>query len=142
MVRGMIKATVAVLASAILLAACGSGDVGESPEAPVEIEELAGSDLSLLKLSQSAAQRLDIRTTTVETAGDGMVVPSAAVIIDPEGVYWVYENPEPLVYVRREIRPVHEEDHQAFFEVGPSVGSLVVTRGVPELYGAEFGIGK
>ena len=71
-----------------------------------------------------------------------MVVSSAAVIIDPEGVYWVYTNPEPFVYIREAIRPVTEIGGEAYFEVGPAVGMAVVTVGVPELYGAEFGIGK
>jgi len=111
-------------------------------EEPITIEEIAGTEISHLTLSGSAADRLDIQTATVEPASGGMVVPSAAVIIDPAGVYWVYTNPEPLVYVREEIRPVHETGGEAFFNVGPPTGMAVVTVGVPELYGAEFGIGK
>jgi hypothetical protein len=63
------------------------------------------------------------------------------VIIDPEGVYWVYANPEPLVFMRVRLDQVREESQRAFFEVGPAAGTVVVTTGVPELYGAEFGIG-
>jgi hypothetical protein len=37
---------------------------------------------------------------------------------------------------------VEERGQQAFFAEGPAVGTAVVTTGVPELYGAEFGIGK
>ena len=46
------------------------------------------------------------------------------------------------MYLRHEIRHVVEEGHQAFFAEGPPQGPPVVMTGVPELYGAEFGIGK
>lgn len=131
-----------VLVAALAFAACGTAEGVGTAEEPIEVEEIAGTDLRRLTLSESAADRLDIQTVTVESAGDGLVVPSAAVIIDPEGIYWVYTNPEPFVFVRHEIRPVREKGLRAFFETGPEVGTLVVTVGVPELYGAEFGIGK
>ena len=134
--------TSVVLAATIVLGACTETGAAQSAEEPITVEEIAGTEISRLTLSTSAADRLDIQTVTVETADDGMVVPSAAVIIDPAGVYWVYTNPEPLVYIREEIRPVREIGGRAFFAAGPVVGMAVVTVGVPELYGAEFGIGK
>lgn len=130
------------LVSALTLGACATTDTPMPAEEPVTVEEIVGSEILRLTLSGSAADRLDIQTATVEPASSGMVVPSAAVIIDPAGIYWVYTNPEPLVYVREEIRPVHEDGGEAFFNVGPPKGMAVVTVGVPELYGAEFGIGK
>jgi hypothetical protein len=132
----------AVIAATLFVGACTSDDGEAEHENPVEVEEIAGSEIKRLTLSESAAERLDIQTSTVESADEGLVVSSAAVIIDPTGTYWVYTNPEPLVFVRREIRPVREDGQQAFFEEGPAIGTLVVTTGVPELYGAEFGIGK
>ena len=132
----------AVVAVTLFVGACTSDDGGSEQEAPVEVEEITGSEIRRLTLTQSAAERLDIQTSTVESADEGLVVSSAAVIIDPTGTYWVYTNPEPLVFVRREIRPVREDGQQAFFEEGPAIGTFVVTTGVPELYGAEFGIGK
>ncbi len=128
--------------SAVALGACSATDAAPPAEEPVTVEEIAGTEIQRLTLSESAADRLDIQTATVASAGDGMVVSSAAVIIDPEGIYWVYTSPEPFVYIREEIRPVHEAGGEAFFEVGPAIGTAVVTVGVPELYGAEFGIGK
>lgn len=134
---------VLALAGAVMLAACSTaGEANSNGDEPVVVEEIEGTELSVLTLSESAADRLDIKTTTVEAAAEGSVVPSAAVIIDPEGVYWVYANPDPLVFVRHEIQPVVEEGGQAFFVEGPEVGTAVAIVGVPELYGAEFGIGK
>ncbi len=132
----------AVVAVTLFVGACTSDDGESEQEAPVEVEDITGSEIKRLTLSESAAERLDIQTSTVESADEGLVVSSAAVIIDPTGTYWVYTNPEPLVFVRHEIRPVREDGQQAFFEEGPAIGTFVVTTGVPELYGAEFGIGK
>jgi len=131
-----------ILVAAVAVGSCASAEVSGKAEEPIEVVEIAGTDLWRLTLSASAAERLDIQTAAVESADGVLVVPSAAVIIDPEGTYWVYTSPEPLVYIRHEIRPVREEGLKAFFEAGPEVGTTVVTVGVPELFGAEFGIGK
>jgi hypothetical protein len=134
--------TAATCVAVVVLAACTSSAATSASEEPVAVEPIAETDIQRVTLTASAAERLNIQTTTVEPSGDGRVVPSAAVIIDTTGTYWVYTNPEPFVFVRQEIRPVHEEGLQAFFENGPETGTPVVTLGVPELYGAEFGIGK
>ena len=131
-----------LLAVGVALTACGGGAMTTETQPPVVAEEIGGSEISRLTLSESAAERLDIKTSIVEATAVGLVVPSAAVIIDPTGAYWVYTNPEPLVYLRHEIRPVREEGRRAYFEDGPATGTTVVITGVPELYGAEFGIGK
>lgn len=126
----------------LVLGACGTAVGLGSAESPIEVEEIEGSDVARITLSESAVERLDIRTESVSTSDDGLVVPSAAVIIDPDGVYWVYTSPSLRVYVRAELLNAHEEGLETFFEVGPEVGMAVVTVGVPELYGAEVGIGK
>lgn len=133
----------AAVISAGALTACTSVEGSEGFEPPpVVVEEIAGNELARLTLSESAAKRLDIQTSAVESSEGGLVVPSAAVIIDSVGTYWVYTNPEPFVFVRHELRSVQEQGQLAFFESGPQVGTPVVITGVPELYGAEFGIGK
>lgn len=131
-----------IVLGAPAVAGCDSASVTDVADPPISVEETANADIWRLALSESAARRLGIQTAVVAAADDRMVVPSAAVIIDPQGIYWVYTNPEPLVYLRQEIRPVVEEGQQAFFEDGPPLGTAVVITGVPELYGAEFGIGK
>jgi hypothetical protein len=131
-----------VLAAALALGACSTAASVAIDEPPITTEEIGGTGLWRLTLSASAADRLDVQTTTVEAAEGRLVVPSAAVIIDPDGIYWVYTNPEPLVFVRHQLESVEEHGLQAFFDAGPAPGTAVVTTGVPELYGAEFGIGK
>lgn len=138
----MLRMVIALLAAAISLSSCGNSEATNSAEEPAVVEPIEGTDFGRITLTASAAERLDIQTTTVESAEGAQVVPSAAVIIDPAGAYWVYTNPEPLVYVREELVSVHEEGQRAFFRAGPTTGTSVVIVGVPELYGAEFGIGK
>jgi len=131
-----------LLPSAILLlAGCSDTPVAESSE-PAVIDEIPGTELSRITLSDSAAQRLDIQIATVEQDGDQLMVPSAAVIIDAVGQYWVYTNPEPLVYIRAPLDEAWEEGTRSYFTGGVDPGTQVVVVGVPELYGAEYGIGK
>ena len=140
--RNSVVATGAILLAALVLGSCGTAEGSAPADSPIQIEEIPGSEISRITLSESAAVRLDIQTASVESSGDGFVVPSASVIIDPDGVYWVYTNPDTNVFVRERIEPVVEEGLRAFFETGPEVGMSVVIVGVPELYGAEVGIGK
>lgn len=136
---------ITVMAVAVMSAtigACGTEAAPVSFEAPAMVEPIDGSELSRLVLTASAIERLDVQTTPVTAVGERSMVPISAVIIDPEGRRWVYTNPEPRVYVRAELGAVWDEGAQSYFETGPEPGTQVVTIGVPELYGTEFGIGK
>lgn len=133
---------VLLLAAGLLLAACG-GAASEEPaiEEPATVEHLEGSPVARVTLTEVAVEKLRLRTAQVQEAGERLVLPSAAVLVDPEGTFWVYTNPEPQVFIRHEITIDHEEGGQAFLVDGPPVGTRVVTVGVAELYGAEFEIG-
>lgn len=108
---------------------------------PVTLVEVDGTDLAHVVLTAQAAERLGITTAPVEQAEDGIVVPTAAVIVDPDGGLWVYTNSEPLSFVRQQIELDHEDGDLAYLADGPSTGTQVVTLGAAELYGAEKGIG-
>jgi len=69
------------------------------------------------------------------------VVPYAAVLYDAHGDTWVYTNPEPLVFVRHRIMVDYINGDQAVLSEGPPAGTVVVTVGGAELFGAEFEIG-
>jgi hypothetical protein len=130
------------LAAALLLAACG-GPASEEPaiEEPATVEHVEGSPVARVTLTEVAVEKLGLRTAQVQEAGQRLLVPSAAVLVDPEGTFWVYTNPEPLEFIRHSITIDHQEGGQAFLVDGPPVGTRVVTVGVAELYGAEFEIG-
>jgi hypothetical protein len=116
---------------------------------PAHVEHLEGTKLSRVTLTAKAAERLDIQTdqvreTEVLYSGETskrMVVPYASVLYDPHGNTWVYTNPEPLVFVRHHIDIDYIEGDLAVLSDGPASGTAVVTVGVAELYGTEFGMG-
>ena len=128
---------------ASLLAACGGAVSDEHViEQPASVEEVEDGEVARVTLTESAAERLDIQTVAVEPEGKGLVVPSDAIYLTADGVFWVYTNPEPLVFVRHEIDITHEQGGLAVLSAGPPAGTEVVTVGVPELYGTEVGNGS
>jgi hypothetical protein len=130
------------LVAALLLAACGEAPSDEHViDEPATVQEVEDGEVARVTITQKAAERLDIQTAVVETAGKRTVVPSAAVIVDPAGDFWVFTNPEPLVFVRHKISIDYEDGNQAFLTDGPPAGSKIVTVGVAELYGTEYGVG-
>lgn len=120
---------------------------------PAVVEPIEGTELSRITLTAQAARRLgittaDVRRVTVPSGPSGglgiarTVVPYTALLYDPEGVTWIYTNPEPLVYIRHRVTVAHIAGDQAVLIQGPPAGTPVVTVGVAELYGAELGIGQ
>jgi hypothetical protein len=134
----------AILVSPVLLLSSCAGSVPDKyviENEPASVEKIAGSDRARVILTDRAAKRLGVQTTRVKRAPGGLVVPSAALFVDTDGVWWVYTNPEPLVFVRHEIRLDRESGGHAFLSSGPPVGTEVVTVGVAELRGVEDEIG-
>jgi Cu/Ag efflux pump CusA len=131
------------LLATLLLSSCAGAIADEYTieHEPAHVEAIAGSDHVRITLEEDAARRLAIQTTEVRKAAKQLVVPSAAVIVDTDGHHWVYTNPEPLVFVRYEVRLDREAGGRAFLTSGPPVGTRVVTVGVPQLSGIEDGVG-
>jgi hypothetical protein len=70
------------------------------------------------------------------------VVPYNAVIYDLKGDTWVYTSPAARTFVRQHVKVDYIDDDTAILTEGPAVGTNVVSVGVAELFGAEYGIGK
>jgi hypothetical protein len=126
-----------------ILAACGGAvsDEYEIEQQPYRVEQIEGQEVARVILTESAVRHAGIQTAPVEERGSLLVVPNDAVFIDAHGGFWVYTNPEPLVFVRAPIDIVRETSTEAFLDDGPPPGTRVVTVGVPELYGSETDFG-
>ena len=141
----------ALVAVAWLAAGC-SGQRSEEQRAPggaraVRIEAATGADVKTVTLTPSAAARLGIRTEPVRPAQSSgpsrgqAEVPVSALMYDTEGRAWVYAEVKPRTYVRRRVEVAQVDGRLAVLVSGPDPGTLVVTVGAVELYGAEFGVG-
>ena len=124
----------------LLLSACGGSAIPVTGDkvAPAKLEPIEGTDFQRVILTEKAAQRLNIQTAEV----GGKTVPYAAVIYDTEGNTWVYTNPAPLTFVRAPIVVDRIDGDQAILSQDIDSGTMVVTLGVSELYGAETGVSK
>jgi len=136
-----------LIVAALSLAACGgSTSADDETSAPAVLEQIEGSDLMRITLTEEAASRLDIQTATVQEGQEAgsstqlTTIPYAAVLYDPDGVTFTYTSPEPLVFVRQSITVDRIDGDLAFLTDGPPTGTAVVVVGAAELYGTELGI--
>ncbi|HEY0397074.1 MAG TPA: hypothetical protein VGF00_01720 [Acidimicrobiia bacterium] len=143
-----IRRTAALLALAALpaLSACSNGSGEVAKIQPAKVVKIEGTDTQRVELTEKAAQRLGIETTTVKEAtgqrAGHTVVPYAAVIYDADGLASVYTNPAPLSFVRKPVTVGTIEGDSVYLTNGPPVGTTVVTVGTAELFGTETGIGE
>ena len=128
-----------MLVVALQLAACGPKPTTTTEKInPSTLEEIEGSQLKRVILTEKAAERIGLKTVPAS----GNVVPYAAVIYDIEGNTWVYTNPEPLTFIRASIVIDRIEGDQAFLSQSLESDAAIVTVGVSEIYGAETGVSK
>ena len=126
-------------------AQAGGKSLGEpSGVVPATVEKIDDSDLSRVILTQKAAERIALKTTTVRAATDGharIVVPYSSLIYDPHGGTWVYTSPKDRTFVRSAVVVAFIEGDEVFLKEGPAAGTVVASIGVAEIYGAEFAVG-
>jgi hypothetical protein len=139
-------AAVFAVAAMLLLSACGQKAPPPSAPKPVTLEKIDGGSISRITLTDQAAKRIDLRTDEIRDEDDGgtrrRVMPYAALVYDLKGDTWAYTSPQPLTYIRQSVSVESIKGGVAYLKDGPPGGTRVVTVGVAELYGAEFGIGK
>lgn len=137
-----------VAAAGLGLAGCTTASIdlpAIESEPPSHVEQIEGSELSRVTLSERAAQRLGIETVQVSSEEiDGaprQVIPYGAVIYDTKGATWAYTSPEPLTFVRHPITIDAIDGDRAVLSEGPADGTAVVSVGAAELYGTEYEVG-
>ncbi len=71
-----------------------------------------------------------------------LVVPWSAIVRDAQGGAWVYQRNPGNQFVRRAVMVRSLAGEWAVLDRGPPAGTVVVSVGVAELFGTEFGTGK
>jgi hypothetical protein len=136
------------LAPAVALAAglvgCAAVATPQSEGDPAAtVEEVPGSQVKRITLSEVGAERLQVTTQAVAqgpTAGV-TVVNYAAVVYDADGGTWVFARTAPNTFQREKVVLAGIDGPTARLSSGPPAGTAVVTVGAAELIGAEAGLG-
>ncbi len=125
--------------TAIGLSGCVStqADTAGNADQPAKVEQVPGTSLHRVMLTNEAVGRVGVKTEPVTAKG----IPLAAVVYDKDGATWAYTNPEPDTYVRQALTLGAVTGDVAALQQGPEPGVAVVTVGAAELLGAEFGVG-
>jgi hypothetical protein len=124
------------------LAACGSAHGEPASPPPAVLQDIPGSPVRRVVLSEQGLASLQLRTGAVQDVGGHPVIPMTAVVYDPKGAPWAYRVVGPRTYVRQPLVIDHVTDGLATLASGFPPGSAVVTVGAPELLGAEYGVGE
>lgn len=87
-------------------------------------------------------QRLVVELPMMGDEGPRLIVPTSALLYDLNGETWIYTNPEPLHFLREPVVVDYIIGDQVVLTEGPPAGTAVAVVGVPELFGADTGVGK
>ena len=104
------KVLIALVVAAFLtlsLPACSQPQAEAVPAAdtPATLEEVPGTDLHRITLTERAVERLGLKTGMAASGPQGkLTVPYGAILYDSQGRTWVYTNPELRVYVRQAVK--------------------------------------
>lgn len=112
-------------------ALAGTVDLFYEPEPP-------SGNMEPLRVGERVAARIPAQGSDEER----LVVPWVAVVYDFHGGAWVYEQLAPQTYTRHRVSVARVQGKDAVLAAGPPPGTKVVTDGVAEIFGTEFGVGK
>ncbi|UCE63804.1 MAG: hypothetical protein JSU59_01195 [Nitrospirota bacterium] len=135
-----------LIVAGLLLSGCQRSSTHHAMN-PAEVKHIEGSDLSLVILTEKAAQRIDLKTDKVRemkvkrSESERKVVPYSSLIYDRNGQTWIYKSPKPLTFVRHKVEVDYIEGKMAVLNDGPPTDTIVASLGVAEIYGTETGVG-
>lgn len=138
-----------IIIAGLQLSACAQKSESSAPKnsKPAQVEPIEGTQFSRLTLTESAIQRIDLKTNQVReqpvsrSASPRKVVPYSSLIYDSHGETWVYISPKPYTFMRHKVEVDYIEGDIAVLNDGPPTGTIVASVGVAELYGTEFKVG-
>jgi RND family efflux transporter MFP subunit len=87
-------------------------------------------------------ERVNVELPLAGGRAGTVTVPLSAIVYDAQGGSWVYERLDSLTFARRRVDIARVDADRAILARGPVPGTAVVTAGVAELFGTEFGPGK
>jgi hypothetical protein len=132
----------ALVLLALTLPGCSQPSAEATPagDAAASLQEIPGSDVKRIVLTEHALGNIGLQTSTTsaDPKSGKLSVPYLAILYDSQGKTWVYTNPEPLVYVRQPVSVERIDGEVAQLSGGPAPGTMVVTLGAEELFGAEL----
>ena len=86
-----------------------------------------------------AGQRVQLDIAVKGSEAPRLVLPWSAVLFDPQGGAWVYEQTAPQTFTHRRVSVLRVIGTDAVLEAGPAAGATIIITGAAELFGAEFG---
>lgn len=131
----------------ILIFACTRESASHEAEHPVELIPVEGSDIVRVKLTEKAIERIDLKTAEVTSEmvsryeTPRTVVPYSSIIYTPDGKTWIYKTSGERTFERIQISVDYIEGDRVVLKDSPSVGTVIASVGVAELYGSEFEVG-
>jgi hypothetical protein len=117
----------------------------------VQVADTPGTDAKTLTFTEEALAHLDVKTEPVrelqptrrgESVGPRLAIPHSAMTYDAEGHPWVYVKGGPDSFLRKSVEIDFMDGDYIYLAGGLAAGEEVVTVGVPEMQGAEFGVGE
>jgi hypothetical protein len=125
-------------------------DEAESNEA-VQVEETPGTDAKTLIFTEEALIHLGVKAEAVrereathrgEARGLRVAIPHSSMSYDASGHPWVYVREDADSFLRKSVEIDFMDADWIYLVSGLKAGDEVVTVGVPEMQGAEFGVGE
>jgi RND family efflux transporter MFP subunit len=125
----------------------GASVMARAISGPRSADPIAASVDLWYEVSAGAAtmrpgERVTVAVPLRGSADQALSVPEESLVYDIHGNAWVYEVTAPLTYSRRRVEVSRVVGDRAVLRRGPAAGTVIVTTGVAELYGTEFGNGK
>ena len=133
-----VRSTVLVVFAVFGIVACSSAAASDEPAPPARVVRVHGAKERRIILTPRAVRRLGLRTAPVAAAPTGSSVPYSALIYDPHGRTWVYEQVRPRTFQRARVTVDRVDGDVALLSAAPTAGTKVVSVAVAEVYGTEF----
>ena len=129
----------------LVTAGCGTAEGSSAAVAPPAKVVPAGGQVSV-ELSPAGAQRIQIATGQAIAGTGGLykgltVVPTSALLYEPDGTTVVYTVTGTLTYTIRIVTVSFINGPDVLIKAGLAPGTEIVTEGAAELLGVQNGVG-